>query len=91
MQDGEAESGGGNGTRVRVPRLHMCAWPTLRMLICLVLNVVGTVALAAIWLHHGACTDGLIVVSNIFFGTFALRDEGIILKPHPIHSYSVSL
>ena len=79
LQDGESGAGGApNGGRR--PRVHMFAWPTLRMVICLVLNVGATVALTAIWLHHGNCTDGLIVVSTIFFGTFALREGGIILE-----------
>ena len=79
-QDGETGSGGGpgpngggGGPRVRVPRVHV--WPTLRMVICLVLNVGATVAVGCIWLNFGACTDGLIVVSAIFFGTFAVREE----------------
>ena len=79
LQDGEPGAGGApNGGRR--PRVHMFAWPTLRMVICLVLNVGATVALTAIWLHHGNCTDGLIVVSTIFFGTFALREGRIILN-----------
>ena len=79
LQDGESGAGGApNGGRR--PRVHMFAWPTLRMVICLVLNVGATVALTAIWLHHGNCTDGLIVVSTIFFGTFALREGRIILN-----------
>ena len=78
-QDGESESGGGpagpnggGGPRVRVPRVHV--WSTLRMVVCLVLNVGATVAVGCIWLNFGACTDGLIVISAIFFGTFAVRE-----------------
>ena len=66
--------------------MHMCAWPVLRMVICLVINVGGTVALTAIWMTHGACTDGLIVISDICFGTMALW-EGINLNQYSI-SYS---